>query len=920
MAEDTSSPQPVPDQPAEYVISLERVSAADRALVGGKAASLGEMRRAGLPVPAGFCVTTAAYRRFVAAAGLEEGLAAELAAMDALHVAEARAAAVRLREKLTASPIPAAVRKAVTDAWGAQWPGCTDVALAVRSSATAEDLPEASFAGQHDTYLNVTGEEALLRAIRDCWASLFTERALVYRARRKVDTRGVAMAVMVQEMAQADCAGVAFTADPMDHGPTRTDRIIIEAAKGLGEAIVSGNVSPDRIVVEKRSLAILERRGGVAPKEFRCGGNGEAVCLSAAQARALAELTLQAEQLFGMPQDVEWALAGERLWLLQSRPITALAPVAPLVDGADRAVWSNVNAGELLPEVVTPMAWSLIKRAVEEVFGRLLKILGVDSKREPWFALIAGRIYANLSIFVQLMNAVPGTSRMKLMEAFGGHGAGTAAIERILKSPDRRGLWRRRVGFLIGMPWLLGWLVGHLSVRRGRQCLAEYSAMVGRLRGFEMAGLSDADLAERFGTILGCLHEGSGKLVLAVVAHAGVGMAFTDSFLKATRRWLGDEHGAIANRLISGTGDMASAESALDLWRLAEWVRQRGAIAELLCTEANGGDLWVRLENVSGGREFVDRWRQWNARHGHHAYAEVDVAQPRWSERPDYVLALLRTYLASPADAGLEVREQRSQAEREALRAECRAKLNRCRRPVFDWLLYRSRVGLALRENLKNELIRVLAAARRVLLEAGLRLTQDGTLQTAEDVFFLEPEEVDRLLRGQREEKIVAAVAARKAEFARFELLRPPPVIVGRYDPERPGHNAGGCVPEAGSNVLRGLAVSAGVAAGPARVILRADSSELVQPGEILIAPFTDPGWTPHFLNAAGLVVDMGGMFSHGSVVAREYGLPAVVNVGTATRRIRTGQMVTVDGDRGVVAIGDVLPASPTGGSPSSAA
>jgi rifampicin phosphotransferase len=893
MSVEIAPSQPPRQEPAaEYVVALARLNAADRALVGSKAANLGELRHAGLPVPDGFCVTTDAFRRFLAEGGSGEFIQCELGALDLKQPALVRAAAARLRERLLALPVPADIQRAVVDAWRAHWAGREDIPLAVRSSATAEDLPTASFAGQHDSILNVVGEEALLRALRTCWASLFAERALAYRGRQDVDHTRVAMAVVVQEMVPADRAGVAFTADPMDAGPTRGERILIEAAPGVGEAIVSGGVSPDRIVVDKRTLAILEQRAG------REG----AVCLSAERARALAELARKVEGLFGAPQDIEWALAGDRLWLLQARPITALAPVAPLRPGADRAVWSSVNVGELMPEVATPMAWAIVKRTVDQVFTPILRMLGIDMVQEPWIALIAGRIYANLSVFARLISAMPGTSRMKLGEAFGGHGAGLEEIERILKTPDPRGLWRRRLGLLRAMPWLLFWFLGHLNVRRGREAVAAYAAKVGRLDGTGTAAMSEAELAARLREVLGLLHEDS-RLAHQAIAHAGVGMVFTNSLFQVARRWLGDEHGAIANRLLSGAGEMASAEAALDLWLLAEWVRPQRDLAEILRAEG-AGDISQRLAQVTGGREFLERWARWNAHHGHHAYAELDVAQRRWSESPEYVLALVRTYLATPVETGLDVRRQRGQAEREKLLADCRARVGWWRRPIFDFLLRRARAGLVLRENLKNEVIRTVAAARQVLLEAGRRLTKSGTLHAPEDIFLLTPEEVDRVLCGARDASLGAAIALRRQEFARNQQLCPPPVIVGRFDPDRaPGTT---CASEAADpNVLRGLAVSAGSATGPARVLLRADGGEQVQPGEILIAPFTDPGWTPHFLNAAGLVVDMGGMFSHGSVVAREYGLPAVVNVGTATQRIRTGQTVTVDGDRGVVTIGE---------------
>jgi rifampicin phosphotransferase len=888
---------------ADCVIDLGQVGAADGALVGGKGANLGELLRSGFAVPVGFCVTTAAFRRFLVESGVGEFVRAALSALDLLQPSQVGAVAARLRERMAAAAIPVAVEQAIMDAWRVKWAGREDVALAVRSSATAEDLPTASFAGQQDTFLNVMGREALLRAVRDCWASLYTERAILYRARNRIDHGRVAMAVVVQEMVPAECAGVAFTADPVDSGPRRDSRIIIEAVAGLGELLVSGRVSPDRLVLDKETLAILEQSAGGAPASTVADGSDRKVCLTAAQARAMGELARQVEQLFGVPQDIEWALAGDRLWLLQARPITTLAAAAPA--DTDRTVWSNVNVGELMPEVATPMAWALVQRMVEQVFAPIMKVLGIDLSREPWLALIAGRIYANLSVFARLIAGLPGMSRMNLTEAFGGHEAAAAELEHLLRHPPKAGRWRWRMALLGRLPLWSIWILGHMRVRSGEAAVAAYGTKAKHFAGTDVGGLSNEGLQAFFGTVLSALHGETTTTARHAIVHIGVGMAFTKAFLKATGRWFGDEHGAIANRLISGAGEMASAEAALELWQLADWVHQRPALVDLL---AGMGDevLLVHLAETAEGREFLRRWEQWKDLHGHHAYAELDVAQPRWSERPGYVLAMIRGYLTTPAQAAPPVLARQRKAERVRLWAECRSRLRWWRRPLFGFLLRRARAGLVLRENLKSEVIRVLAVVRRTLLEIGRRLTERGVLRVTDDVFFLEPAEVDRQLSGQHDPNISATIAARRAEFVRCQRLRPPPVIIGQFDPDRTDSRAGVPVTTAdGQNVLRGLAVSAGVATGPARVILRADGTEVVRPGEVLVAPFTDPGWTPYFLTAAALVVDMGGLFSHGSVVAREYGLPAVVNVGLATQRIRTGQMITVDGNRGLVVIGE---------------
>ena len=352
---------------------------------------------------------------------------------------------------------------------------------------------------------------------------------------------------------------------------------------------------------------------------------------------------------------------------------------------------------------------------------------------------------------------------------------------------------------------------------------------------------------------------------------------------------------------------MDTAEAALDLWRLAAEARELPDIAAILTASACFAAAHTRLARTEPGRQFLARWDGYMFRHGHHTRGEVDVYNPRWSERPDYVLDLLRGYLVGMGTVdALALREQR-RAERTTLVTDCRRRLGHpLLRLAFDFVICKAQRGLALRENFKSEAVRAIAVARRVLLELGQRLARRGVLRDPDDVFFLDLAELEPVQAGRATFDVAATIATRRAEHARNRQLTPPPVIIGRFNPDRatsvlpptaiPGGSRSGPPSE-----LRGLAVSPGLVTGRARVILRSDGEERVLPGEILVAPFTDPGWTPYFLTAAAVVMDMGGMLSHGSIVAREYGLPAVVNVGPATQLISTGQWLEVDGNRGVV-------------------
>jgi rifampicin phosphotransferase len=879
-------------------IPLNRPGPDDTPRVGPKAANLGVLLRAGFPVPAGFCLTTEAFRAFVAACDAIETLC------TGSTTDGDRAIGPRVRERLADLPVPPMIDQAVERAMKDWPPGCP---VAVRSSATAEDLHEASGAGQQDTFLNVRGHASIVQAIRSCWISLFTDRAISYRARRKIDPRRVAMAVVVQKMVPAEAAGVIFTADPVTGCP---DRIVIEGSFGLGDAVVSGKVSPDRLVLEKTSLNVLERhvsRKGIEVVMADEGGVREqpvdesrrqTASFTDEQARDLARLALEAERLFGCPQDVEWAISAGKVFVLQSRPITtrpagASSACAP---GENPIVWSNVNIGELLPDVATPMTWSVLMLAMTNLFGPLLKRLGIDMEREPLIGLVAGRLYVNLNAFSRFVGGMPVPGQLKLDEAFGGHEGTSPSQPPAVTAYDARAGRLRRLGPLLKLALLGYQLVAQSSVRRGNALVARLREHVDQMTRLDLESKSEENLASLIGPSIRGHLTGIGGL-----GCAAVGMGCANALYRRCKTWFGDEEGAIANRLISGAGGMDSAEAALDICRLAVWARGYPSLTAALAAPARFADVQRNVLQSKEGQEFLGRWDRFMFRHGHHAVGELDVHNPRWSEMPDYVLDIIRAHLAAPPEADPLMLQERKAGQRARLVAECHSRLSPFRRLLFDFLVRKAQRGLAMRENFKSELIRLLAVLRRVLLDLGDRMARRGVLGDREDIFFLYLEEVEPLRRGEARFDVRATIAERRAEYAFNQTLRPPPVVVGRFDPSQ---SVAAPIPLE-VDVLHGLAVSPGVVTGPARVILRPDASARVLPGEILVAPFTDPGWTPCFLHAAAIVMDMGGMLSHGSIVAREYGVPAVVNVGPATQLIRTGQTVRVDGNRATVTILD---------------
>jgi pyruvate,water dikinase len=898
-------------QAGVFTMPLGAVRLKDLPRIGGKAAHLGEMIAAGLPVPSGFVVTTDACKRFIQSdPGIEDWLK-RLEACDTRDSAALRAAAQEVRQQLSAIVVPGEVADAIAAAMAHE----PDGAWAVRSSATVEDLPEASFAGQHDSFLNVRGRDALLAAVKRCWLSLFSERAISYRMRKGVAPGRAQMAVIVQQLIASDAAGVMFTTDPAGG---QSDAILIEAAFGLGEAVVQGKVAPDRVEVSRSGLRVVRRDTGlkrvqiVAAKDGVCertlaAEKASARVLDDEMAARLARLGLEAERVLGGPLDIEWGVRGREVWLLQARAVTTLQPERG-TSFEDRQVWTNAGAGEVLPDVVTPMTWSMVGLFMRALFDQWFRVWGIGVTDEQVGGLIAGRVYFNFNTLCALGRRIPGLRKQRLEDLLGGQQDALVALKQIeLSEADLPRIETRWWRAAISLPAVALYFL-FSSSRRGLGAVDNIRRMNEDLARTEPGRLSDTELVTAIRTWFAPeVLERSGA-----VEAIGCAVVYYPLLFTLCERWFGSEGRRTANRLLVGVGELDDVAAGHELWRLAEQAAREPEIKDAVSGERAFVAFASRLEGCGGGRAFLAQWNAFMHRHGHHTRGEIELFNPRWSECPDFVLDMVRSYVEAidAGHCGPAVRQDALANERVALAEECMRRLrNPLKRAIFRVILHRGQTGGQIRENLKSELIRWLAVLRQLLLELGRRLAARGRLADGNDVFFLEVGELQSGFLWDAGTDLRALVAPRRAEYERNSKLTPPAVIIGRFDPDR-------FVPEAvdrGTKVFHGLAVSAGVVTGRARVILRSDANERVQPGEILVAPFTDPGWTPYFVAAAGIVMDMGGLLSHGSIVAREYGIPSVVNVGPATQIIQTGQWLEVDADRGVVRVLDAATETPAG-------
>ena len=884
------------------VLALERVGAELLPDVGGKAANLGELIRAGLPVPAGFCLTTQAYRRATAPAGLG-AVHADLAGTEPDDLPLLAALAAEARRLVLAAAVPADISDAVRDAYAALG---TDAPVAVRSSATAEDLPFASFAGQQDTFLNIVGADAVLAAVRRCWASLWTDRAVSYRATHGISPSTVALAVVVQKMVDAAVAGVLFTANPVTG---RRHEAVIDASPGLGEAVVSGAVNPDHFVVDSATQRIVECRIGSKQAVIRPlpGGGTERTelsgprsqpCLTDAPLAALERLGRRAEIHFGAPQDLEWALAsGGGLWLTQSRPITTLYPMPERRRARDGTrVYLCFSLAQGLTRPLTPMGLAAFRLIASSVARAAHFDVPEPHDGPPPYVQAGQRIFFDLTPV--LRSAV---GRAIVPRVFDIMEARSAAVLRRLFADPRFSVTSRsplRVLRHVVPAAARARVPGSLlrALFRPEAALRRTERFGERFRD-ALTVPADATPGQRLDHVERILGRELFPVAPNILPLPALGFAL----LAAAGKLSGPAAGpGPVQQVLRGLPNNVTTQMDLALWRLASAIRADAGSAAVFDSVAvpelvrryRAHELPAAVQSGLAG--FLGRY-------GHRAVAEIDVGMPRWSDDPAHILGVLANYLrledpdqAPDRQFSRAARDAESEIDRLAAAAGERSRL---RAVLVRAALKRTRMFAGLRELPKYHIVEALAVVRGQLQHIGAELAAAGRITDADDIFFLDLVETREALAGT---PLHTVVAARRNAYARELGRRRIPRVLLSDGTEPEALQAGAAGADADTGVLTGTPASAGTVTAAARVILEPQGARL-EPGEILVAPSTDPGWTPLFLTAGGLVMEMGGPNSHGAVVAREYGIPAVVGVPDATSLIRTGDSITLDGAAGTV-------------------
>jgi phosphoenolpyruvate synthase/pyruvate phosphate dikinase len=868
-----------------YVLGFEQIDQTQVAVVGGKGANLGELSRIeGIRVPPGFCVTTDAFRRIMAEAPSLPSLSSlpsiydfldQLSRLKADDREAISALSAEIRRTLEAITIPEDLAAGIIRPLAQLG---EQAAYAIRSSATAEDLPTASFAGQQDTYLNVVGGAAILQHVSRCWASLFTERAVTYRLRNGLDHRKVHMAVVVQQMVFPLAAGILFTADPV----TGNRKIAsVEASFGLGEALVSGLVNAD--VYKVRDDEIVARTIGakqIAILASPAGGTQEQPIVPEQQAQPaltelqvvrLAQLGRRIEAHFGCPQDIEWCLVDEDFQIVQSRPITTLFPI-PAAGDDENHVYVSVGHQQMMTDPMKPLGlsvWQLTTpRPMSEAGGRLFVdvtqilaspasragLLGALGKSDPLIGDALQAVVDRGNFITSLPDEGPGWVPP---------GAGSAAIE---TDPA---------------------LVAELIARSQ----ASTATLKHDIRTKSGSALLDFILAHIQELKRIQFDPRSMQIVMA-------GMEAAWWLNDQLQAWLGEKNAA--DTLTQSVPSNVTSEMGLALLDVADVIRPYPQLVAFL-QQVEDEDFLNELPKLAGGREAQDAIRAWLDKYGMRGVGEIDITRPRWSERPAMLVPILLGHISNfePGAAGRHFEQGREQArkkEQELLDRLRKLPDGEQKAAETKRMIDRVRTFAGYREYPKYGIVSRYFVYKQALMEEAERLVQAGVLREKEDIFYLRFEEIRDVVRTNQVDQQL--ILQRQEAFKSYQALTPPRVltsdgeaIAGRY--LRANLPAGALV---------GLAVSAGTIEGRARVILDMANANL-EAGDILVTAFTDPSWTSLFVSIKGLVTEVGGLMTHGAVIAREYGLPAVVGVENATRLIKDGQRIRVNGTDGYVEI-----------------
>lgn len=869
-----------------YVLGFCEIDKTKLAMVGGKGANLGELSRIeGIQVPEGFCVTTEAYKEIIRNSEEFNSLLNQLSPIKSDNREGIGEISAKIRKVIEGITLPKGIDNEITRHLAQLG---EKNAYAVRSSATAEDLPTASFAGQQDTYLNIIGKEAILRHISRCWASLFTDRAVTYRIQNSFNHRKVHLSVVIQKMVFPEEAGIMFTADPVN---ANRKVLSIDASFGLGEALVSGLVNADnykvrdgRIIDKKistKELAIYAlKEGGTEEKKIQSDRQNRQT-LTDEQILELEKTGRRIEAYFGRPQDIEWCLYENKFFIVQSRPITTLYPIPDVRDGKNH-VYMSFGHQQMMTDAMKPLGLSCFQYSggdetlMIQAGGRLFMDLSHDMASTFGRTLAVAAmgkvdplIDSALKNLTKRKEFIKSLSRGKRFLSMGSGYFSWALVTQFIKI--------YRSGDVGVVPALM---------RKNEAAIKELEKKFAALSGDELFAAVDMELKQ---------------LIKAIGDPQGLGSVWTGTLAvnwvnKNVEKWLG-EKGA-ADTLTQSAPNNVAGEMGLELLDVSDVVRQYPAVAEYLKTvKPEGADVFFNdLGKLEGGEAVSKAMREFLAKYGVRCSGEIDITKPRWIEEPSALAPMILSNIENFTPGAHKEIFERGLKEAEEKRREILSRLSKGKAKKAEKMISRIRNFIGYREYPKYVMVCRYWIVKQALLREAEKLVQCGVFRKREDIYYLSFEELREAARTKKFD--YNKILKQEDEFEVYEKLTPPRLMTSEGE-IIPGEYDSGKAPK---GALIGIPASSGVVEGRARVILRLEDAELSK-SDILVTRFTDPSWTPVFVSISGLVAEVGGMMTHGSVVAREYGLPAVVGVENATRLIKDGQKIRVNGTKGYVEI-----------------
>jgi len=874
----------------KYFLDWEETFSAGASLAGGKGWNLSRLAHYGFDVPLGGTVTTAAYYSFIQENGLENKLreVANYASQNERDEATLILKLDQLRENFRKGKLSEIVVQEISA--GLKTLDVFELSLAVRSSASSEDSQVASFAGMHDSYLNVHGLEQVLTAVKECYASLWTLRALYYRQKMGLKYSEVIPAVVIMEMVMAEASGIGFSCNPQSG---RLDQLVINANYGLGESVVGGTVEPDQYILDSRPLlpkivtkvvglkqlvTVTKDGGGTElQKPALLGLNSDDQVLSDTNINQLGLLILRVVAALSegeKPQDIEWVFDGKNFWLVQARPVTVL-PIYTYPDlKGQPEIWSNANFKDAAPMVITSFNRQMFVEKINSLLTAVLKEIGYVFPAGLQYAkFYNGRLYLNPSLlqweFYDTMEMAPKDTNDKI----GGYQPEITLPKTKKKRSIKTGVNKLKMVLAV------------VKVQRNSEemftglrkhcddCMAQ-----------NLPELNDKEIVDAL-----IKRQEQEKPFFRLGILNNVAGLMLDMLTKALEKDFPDNATSVATMLLIGQGKITSAEQGYKLIELAEIARNDPKVQQFFLTESFLPLSWETI--IPEGSNFKQKFREFLQEFGHRAVYELDLNNPRWHDDPSYLLNHIRGILDT-ADLNKLKANQKLQGEK--IRQKVNSTIPFYRLWKINWLIRQAVKGEESREKGKSELARLGDPLRKLILDIGRRLKEREVIEDTIDIFHCSLQDVISILLGYwNGQGLKALVIDRKERHAELQKLDPPDLIIN----ERVSFVKPASVTIGGE--ILGMGVAGGRAEGQAKLLYHPNDG--LEQGEVLVAPSTDPSWTPLFLKASGIIMETGGFLSHGAIVAREYGIPAVVNIPGVMKLIKNGDRVVVDGDEGKV-------------------